>query len=127
MTSETPAADPAVIERYRGELARVDELTGAGDYEAAIALLQNVARSSGDEALMQRLIELRVVAMPLLADNIDPQPMYEANQLLGEPGAVRERLDKDGQKYIQQVVGSLLYYARAVDITILLALNKIAS
>ena len=36
-------------------------------------------------------------------------------------------LDKDGQKYIQQVVGSLLYYARAVDPTILLALNDIAS
>ena len=86
MTSETPAADPAVIERYRGELARVDELTGAGDYEAAIALLQNVARSSGDEALMQRLIELRVVAMPLLADKVDPQPMYEANELLGRTG-----------------------------------------
>jgi hypothetical protein len=43
------------------------------------------------------------------------------------PEDTSKQLDKDGQKYIQQVVGSLLYYARAIDITILLALNEIAS
>ena len=31
------------------------------------------------------------------------------------------------KKYIQQVVGSFLYYARAVDLTILLYLNAIAA
>ena len=36
-------------------------------------------------------------------------------------------MDKAGKKYIQQVVGSFLYYARAVDMTILHALNEIAS
>ena len=36
-------------------------------------------------------------------------------------------LDKAGKKRIQQVVGSFLYYARAVDPTILMALSEIAS
>jgi hypothetical protein len=36
-------------------------------------------------------------------------------------------LDMKGKKYIQQVVGSFLYYARAVDMTILVALNEIAN
>ena len=36
-------------------------------------------------------------------------------------------LDKEGKKYIQQVVGSFLYYARAVDATILMALSAIAA
>jgi len=37
------------------------------------------------------------------------------------------KLDKNGKKRIQQVVGSFLYYARAVDITILMALSSIAA
>ena len=57
-----------------------------------------------------------------------PAPIkYGAKTQEPLPTDTSERLDKDGQKYIQQVVGSLLYYARAVDITILLALNEIAS
>ena len=36
-------------------------------------------------------------------------------------------LDKTQQKFIQQVVGSFLYYARAIDMTILTVLNAIAS
>jgi hypothetical protein len=36
-------------------------------------------------------------------------------------------LDKIGQKFIQAVTGTLLYYARAVDPTILVALSAIAS
>ena len=36
-------------------------------------------------------------------------------------------LDKQGIKYVQQVVGSLLYYARAIDGTMLTALNTISS
>ncbi len=31
------------------------------------------------------------------------------------------------KKYIQQVLGSFLYYARAIDLTILQALNEIAA
>ena len=36
-------------------------------------------------------------------------------------------LDAKGKLRVQQVVGSFLYYARAVDLTILSSLSKIAS
>ena len=48
------------------------------------------------------------------SDNIEPEPESP-------------ELDKDGKTFVQQVVGSFLYYARAVDLTILHALSKIAS
>ena len=35
-------------------------------------------------------------------------------------------LTKDGKKIVQQVIGSFLVYAKAIDMTILLALNTIA-
>ena len=35
-------------------------------------------------------------------------------------------LNAEGEQYIRQVVGSLLYYARAVDLTVLFALSAIA-
>jgi hypothetical protein len=38
-----------------------------------------------------------------------------------------ERLDLDGLKRVQQVVGSLLFYARAIDSTILVGLSAITS
>jgi hypothetical protein len=36
------------------------------------------------------------------------------------------RLDAKGIKRVQQIVGSILYYARAVDMTVLMALSLIA-
>ncbi len=36
-------------------------------------------------------------------------------------------LDEAGKKHVQQIVGSFLYYARAVDLTILMALSEISS
>jgi hypothetical protein len=36
------------------------------------------------------------------------------------------QLDKKGIKRVQQIVGSILYYARAVDMTVLMALSSIA-
>ena len=36
-------------------------------------------------------------------------------------------LGKEAKKYIQQVLGTLLYYARAVNPTMLVALSAIAS
>ncbi len=35
-------------------------------------------------------------------------------------------LDAKGFKQVQQIVGSILYYARAVDMTVLMALSSIA-
>jgi hypothetical protein len=36
------------------------------------------------------------------------------------------KLDANGIKHIQQIVGSILYYAWAVDMTVLMALSSIA-
>ncbi len=36
------------------------------------------------------------------------------------------RLDKNGIKRVQQIVGSILYFARAVNMTVLMALSTIA-
>jgi ectoine hydroxylase-related dioxygenase (phytanoyl-CoA dioxygenase family) len=85
-------------------LDQVDRLLAAGDFEEGIALLQKVARASGDEELMQRLIELRVQAFTVLADKIKLQPMYEANALLGNPVALRERLQSDGYLLLRNII-----------------------
>ena len=37
-----------------------------------------------------------------------------------------ERLQKDGMKRLQEIIGTLLYYARAVDSTMLIALGTLA-
>ena len=44
-----------------------------------------------------------------------------------EPDIPSTPLDKEGQKFIQAVTGTLLYYSRAVDPTMLVALNAIAT
>ena len=36
-------------------------------------------------------------------------------------------LDSQNKKRVQQIVGSILYYARAVDMTVLMALSTIAA
>ena len=55
---------------------------------------------------------------------LNPEPVNYGKKLdiiITKPEG--EKLDKEGKKYIQQVVGSFLYYARAVDMTILQALK----
>ena len=54
-------------------------------------------------------------------------PTYGARQQFSVEPDGTAVLDKDGKKFVQQVTGNFLYYARAVDITILVALSKIAS
>ena len=41
--------------------------------------------------------------------------------------APAEELDKNNQKILQKIVGELLYYARAVEHTMLMALNTLAA
>jgi hypothetical protein len=57
-----------------------------------------------------------------------PQPKQfgsEAQQLI--PKDTSPPLSPDEIKHIQRVIGSILYYARAVDLTVLMALSTIAS
>jgi len=58
----------------------------------------------------------------------EPKPIHygkKSDEIV--PEAESPPVGKDGEKYIRQVVGSFLYYARAVDMTILTALNDIAA
>ncbi len=118
---ETATTDVESIESYREVLDEVDRLIGAGDYDAGIALMQKVARSSGNEELMRRLIELRVEAMPLLADKVDPEPMYEANELLADTDALRRRLADDGYLFFRNIVPVERLLALRDQITAILA------
>ena len=54
-------------------------------------------------------------------------PTYGAKAQYIEAEDIGTPLDKEGQKYIQAVTGTLLYYSRAVDPTMLVALNAIAT
>ena len=54
-------------------------------------------------------------------------PQYGKTQQFAKPTDTAPKLDKKGIKYVQSVIGSLLYYGRAVDPTILVALNELST
>ena len=101
---DVSGAETKDLEPYREVLHQVDTLIASGDYEGGIGLMQRVARGSGNELLMQRLIELRVQAIPHLAEEVSLQPMYEANALLEDVSALRNRLDQDGYLFFRNIV-----------------------
>ncbi len=105
MTVESAStSDQEALAAHRPLLDEVQALIDAGDYESGIAKLQKAARASGSEALMQHLIELRVAAFPKMSEKVTPEPMFEANGLLGDPDAVRARLDQDGYLFFRNIV-----------------------
>ncbi len=56
-----------------------------------------------------------------------PEPKkYGSEAQASLPPDATPRLDKAGIKRVQQIVGSILYYARAVDMTVLMGLSSIA-
>jgi len=57
-----------------------------------------------------------------------PNPIiYGKDNQAPTPGNTSPLLDATGKRRIQQIVGSFLYYARAVDSTILMALSAIVT
>ncbi|KAL7551824.1 hypothetical protein ACHAWF_015016 [Thalassiosira exigua] len=54
-------------------------------------------------------------------------PNYGAKQQFTQAQDDEPELSPDDKKYVQQVLGTFLYYARAVDCTMLVALSAIAS
>ena len=54
-------------------------------------------------------------------------PVYGSTVQYAKPDETTTPLDKAGKLFIQQVSGTFLYYARAVDGTILMALSSIAT
>jgi ectoine hydroxylase-related dioxygenase (phytanoyl-CoA dioxygenase family) len=123
MTVDESSKGPATAAQdvHRDVLDQVQRLIGDGDYESGIALLQKVARASGDEDLMRRLIELRVEAFPKLTDKVSLQSMYEANALLGDIDALRGQLHKDGYLFFRSIVPTGLLQDLRGQITDVLA------
>ena len=54
-------------------------------------------------------------------------PTYGARQQFAEAPDGTALLDKENKKFVQQVKGTLLYYAKALDSTMLVALSELAS
>jgi hypothetical protein len=54
-------------------------------------------------------------------------PTYGATIQYATPADKSNPLLKEEKKFIQQVIGTLLYYGRAIDATILVALSSLAS
>ncbi len=55
------------------------------------------------------------------------KPIYSATVQYTKVADTTKPLSKDEKKYIQQVIGTLLYYNQAMDATILVALSSLAS
>lgn len=104
MTTDSASVPDEDLGAYSVVLGQVEKLIAEGDYESGIALLQKVARSSGNLKLMQRLIDLRVDAFPVLAEKVVPEPMFEANELLGNESSLRARLQSDGYLFFRNIV-----------------------
>ncbi len=57
-----------------------------------------------------------------------PEPKrYGADAQAPLPQDISRKLNEKEIKQVQKIVGSILYYARAVDMTVLMALSTIAS
>ena len=54
-------------------------------------------------------------------------PKYGAKVQYAEPEDTTPKLNKDEKKFIQEVTGTFLFYARAIDSTMLTALSALAS
>lgn len=102
-------------------LARTEEIAATGDTRAAIAFLQEAARQSDSAALTERLVELRVEAQTIIPPEIHPEPMYEANELLGDPVAMQGRLAQDGYLFLRNVIPSETLLELREQITRILA------
>jgi len=85
-------------------LARADVLVAAGDYPKAIDLLQAAAKDTGVAELAERLVDVRVDWAERNVQQISPEPMYEANELLDQPEALRERMDRDGYLFFRNII-----------------------
>ena len=55
------------------------------------------------------------------------QSIYEKNNQILNEKKTAEELDENNQKRLHNTVGKLLYYARSIDPTILMALNSLAA
>ena len=111
------------LSEYADLISEVQGMIDAGDYEAGISRFQKVARASGNDALMQKLVEMRVDGFKVINEVVNPEPMYEANELLGDPDAVKARLADDGYLFFRDVLPKDRLLEVRDDITRILAEN----
>ena len=103
-------------------LRHVDEQVAQGNYESAIATLQQAAKDNGDHPeLAQRLVQLRVDWAEMNVEELQLEPMYEANELLGDPAAIQARLDQDGYLFFRGVINPDLLLGLRDQLTRILA------
>ena len=103
-------------------LRHVDEQVAQGNYESAIATLQQAAKDNGDHPeLAQRLVQLRVDWAEMNVEELQLEPMYEANELLGDPAAIQARLDQDGYLFFRGVIDPDLLLGLRDQLTRILA------
>ena len=55
------------------------------------------------------------------------KPQYGQTTQYAKPADNALKLDADGIKHIQKIIGTLLYYARAIDSTMLMEINAISA
>ena len=92
-------------------------LHGITKTDMSIYPCQHMSKNNWHDTIMQNLRDLNTAHMCRYGkDNQKINPVDDS-----------PLLDAEGKKYIQQVVGSFLYYARTVDPTILMALSEIAT
>ncbi len=103
-TNQLQGSTDQDLSEYQDTLDQVDRLIADDRWDEGIALMQRAARASGNEALMHRLIELRIDAFAKINETISPEPMFEANPLLGDTEALRARLQEDGYLFFRSVM-----------------------
>jgi selenocysteine lyase/cysteine desulfurase len=102
-------------------IASVEQLLdwGVDEVGATIApLTEAVARAAKERGL---------ITPAQHAPHLIPLRTYSAESQKPNPTDNSPPLDEHGIKRIQQIVGGILYYARAVDITVLAALSTLAA
>ena len=72
-------------------------------------------------------LQHRVKVSPQCAPHTWTEPAFGKTRQYAKLPSTLPILDKQGKRYVQSVVGSLLYYSRAIDVTMLPALNEIAA
>ena len=66
-------------------------------------------------------------AKPQLQPHPHTKPVYGEKKQYAMPADNSKPATRDEEKFIRQVIGTLLYYARVVDSTLLVALSALAS
>ncbi|MCR9106097.1 MAG: phytanoyl-CoA dioxygenase family protein [Gammaproteobacteria bacterium] len=108
-------------QELRAPAQEIEALIAQGQFEAGIASMQKLARSSGDPVLMLRLIALRAQGLKQAMQPLELQPMYDASAHLDDPDALQARLSRDGYLFLRDVIPAQALRQLRKQITTILA------